>query len=317
MFWPLVEFFPSRFAKPTVLVIIGMTASPVSEADIEPRSYSNIPVGFNFLLAGYSYMKGSVAFAPTVPISNAKLETNSSVFAYVRSLDIWGKSGKLDIIIPEAWIAGQAEVEGEQRQRDIGGFADPLFRFYVNLYGAPALSLKEFAKYQQDIIIGVSLAVTAPGGQYDPGKLVNVGTNRWSLKPEIGVSKAWGPLTAEAAAGVFVFTDNNQPFQGNTLAQEPIYNLQGHLIYNFTQGIWGAFDANYYAGGRTTLDNKTADNLQQNWRVGGTLAFPLSRHHSIKINGSTGVYSRTGSNYDLVGIAWQYSWEPIALLCSP
>ena len=139
-------------------------------------------------------------------------------------------------------------------------------------------------------------------------KLVNIGTNRWSIKPEIGVSKAWGPLTAEAAAGVFVFTDNNQPFQGNTLEQAPLYNLQGHLIYNFTQGIWGAFDANYYAGGRTTMDNKTADNLQQNWRVGGTLAFPLSRQNSIKLYGSTGVYSRTGSNFDIVGIVWQYRW---------
>ena len=220
-----------------MLSILGMVNSPVSEADIEPRSYANIPVGINFLLAGYSYMKGNVAFAPTLPIENAKLETHSSVFAYVRSLDIWGKSGKLDIIIPEAWLSGQAELNGQQRDRQIGGFADPMFRFYVNLYGAPALSMKEFAKYQQDTIVGVSLAVTAPGGQYDPSKLVNIGTNRWSIKPEIGLSKAWGPLTAEAAAGVFVFTDNNQPFHGNTLEQAPIYNLQGHLIYNFTQGI--------------------------------------------------------------------------------
>jgi hypothetical protein len=291
-----------------VLAILGMTASSVSKADIEPRSYSNIPVGLNFLLAGYSYMKGNVAFAPTLPITNAKLETHSSVLAYVRSLDIWGKSGKLDIIIPEAWISGQAEVSEQQKNREIGGFADPMFRFYVNLYGAPALSMKEFANYKQNTIAGLSLAVTAPGGQYDPSKLVNIGTNRWSIKPEIGISKAWGPLTAEAAAGVFVFTDNNQPFQGQTLAQAPMYSFQGHLIYNFTQGILGALDANYYTGGRTTMDNKTADNLQQNWRVGGTLAFPLSRQHSIKLYGNTGVYSRTGSNYDIVGIAWQYRW---------
>jgi len=199
-------------------------------------------------------------------------------------------------------------VSGQQRDREIAGFADPLIRFYVNLYGAPALSMKEFANYQQDTIVGISLAVTAPGGQYDPSKLVNVGTNRWSIKPEIGLSKAWGRLTTEFAAGVYVFTDNDQPFQGGTLEQDPIYNLQGHLIYSFGSGIWGAFDTNYYTGGRTATDNKTADNLQQNWRVGGTLAFPLSRQNSIKIYGSTTVYSRTESNYDIVGIAWQYRW---------
>ncbi len=304
----LAECFPSRSIWLAVLLIPGMGNSPVSLADIEPRSYANIPVGINFLLAGYSYMNGNVAFAPALPIDNAKLETHSSVFAYVRSLDIWGKSGKVDIIIPEAWLSGTAEVSGQQQDRQIAGFTDPLFRFYVNLYGAPALSMKEFAKYQQDTILGVSLAVTPPGGQYDPSRLVNIGTNRWSIKPEMGISKAWGPLTAEAAAGVFVFTDNHQPFRGGTLEQAPLYNLQGHLIYNFTPGIWGAFDANYFAGGRTTMDNKTADTLQQNWRVGGTLAFPLSKQHSIKLYGNTGVYSRTGSNFDLIGIAWQFRW---------
>jgi hypothetical protein len=305
----LVEFFPSRFARfNAVWAILGMTTSPVNATDIEPRSYANIPVGLNFLIAGYAYTKGNVTFAPSVPITNGKLETHSGVLAYVRSLDIWGKSGKLDIIIPYAGTSGQADVLGEPRSREIAGFADPIVRFYVNLYGAPALSIKEFASYKQNTIIGVSLAVTAPGGQYDPSKLVNIGTNRWSIKPELGLSKAWGSLTAEFAAGVYVFTDNNQPFQGKTLEQTPIYNLQGHLIYSFGLGIWGALDADYYTGGRTTTDHITADNLQQNWRVGATLAFPISRHNSIKLNGSTGVYSRTGSNYDIVGIAWQYRW---------
>jgi hypothetical protein len=243
-----------------------------------------------------------------VPITNGKLEIHSIVLAYSRALDFWGKSGKVDIIIPEAWISGQAEVAGEQRSREIGGFADPLFRVYVNLYGAPALTMKEFAKYQQDTIIGVSLAVSPPGGQYDPGKLVNVGTNRWFIKPEIGLSKAWGPLTSEIAAGVYFYTDNNQLFQGDTLKQDPIYNLQGHLIYNFGPGIWGALDTNYYTGGRTTTDNKIADNRQENWRVGATFAFPVSRQNSIKLYGSTGVYSRTGSNFDIVGVAWQFRW---------
>jgi hypothetical protein len=170
--YPFIKFFPSRSARHAVLAILGMVNSSVSEADIEPRSYSNIPVGLNFLLAGYTYQRGNVAFAPTLPINNAKLETSSAFLAYVRSLDLWGKSGKVDIIIPEAWLSGQAEVLGQQKSRDVVGFADPMVRLYVNLFGAPAMSMKEFANYKQDIIVGVSLAVTAPGGQYDPQKLV-------------------------------------------------------------------------------------------------------------------------------------------------
>ncbi|NOT12520.1 MAG: transporter [Methylococcaceae bacterium] len=312
--WPervlylVVDTFVSRFAKLIVLAILGLASSWVRATDIEPRSYSNIPIGLNFLIAGYVYTKGNVTFAPSVPITNGKMEIQSTVLAYVRSLDIWGKSGKVDIIIPQAWISGQAEVAGEQRSREISGFADPIVRFYVNLYGAPALSMKEFAKYKQDTIIGASLAVSAPGGQYDPQKLINVGTNRWSIKPEIGISKAWGPLITEVAASVFVFTDNDQPFQGKTLEQDPIYSLQGHLIYSFGKGIWGALDANYFTGGRTTKDDRMADDLQQTWRVGATLTFPVSRQHSIKLYGNTTVFSQLGKNFDTIGIAWQYRW---------
>jgi hypothetical protein len=304
----VAQFLLSRFVRLVALTTMGIAFSPVLATDIEPRAYSNIPVGLNFLLAGYGYTKGNVTFAPSVPITNGKFEIHNTVLAYVRSLDFWGKSGKVDIIIPQAWLSGQAEVLGQSKSREISGFADPLFRLYVNLFGAPALSMKEFADYRQDIIIGASLAVSPPGGQYDPQKLVNIGTNRWAIKPEIGISKAWGPLIAEFAAGVFVFTDNDQPFQAKTLEQDPIYAFQGHLIYSFGSGVWGAIDANYYAGGRTARDNKIADDLQQNWRVGGTLSFPVNRQNSIKIFGNTVVHSRTESFFDTIGIAWQYRW---------
>lgn len=291
-----------------MLMILAAIAPRVDATDIEPRAYSNIPVGLNFLLAGYGFTKGNVTFAPSVPITNGKLEIHSSLLVYVRSLDLWGRSGKIDIIVPQAWLSGEAEVMGEPRSREISGFGDPLVRFYVNLLGAPALPLKEFTHYQQDTILGVSLAVSAPGGQYDPEKLVNIGTNRWSFKPEIGVSKAFGPLTLELAGGAFFFTDNDQPFRGMSLEQDPIYAVQGHLIYSFGYGIWGALDANFYTGGRTTKDGRTGDDLQENARVGATLAFPINRQNSIKLFGSTGVYARTGSNFDTVGIAWQYRW---------
>ncbi len=304
----MIKLAHSNSVRLVTLATLGMATWSVSATDMDPRSYSNIPTGLNFLVAGYANIKGNVAFAPSVPIKNASLETHSAVLAYARALDFWGKSGKVDVILPTVWLSGQAEVNGEQRDREISGLADTVVRLYVNLYGAPALSMKEFANYKQDTIVGVSLAVIAPCGQYDSEKLVNIGTNRWAVKPEIGISKAWGSLTAEAAAGMYIYTDNRQPFQGNTLEQKPIYNMQGHLIYNFRPGIWAAFDANYYTGGRTTMDGIESDNMQQSWRVGGTLAIPLSKQMSLKFNGSTSVFSRTGSSFDIMGVAWQYRW---------
>jgi hypothetical protein len=287
-------------------IAVGIASSRA--ADIEPRAYSNIPEGINFLLVGYAYNEGNVAFDPSVPIKDAQLTTQNLILAYARSFELWGKSGKFDFILPEAWLSGTAKVLGQTRSREVSGFADPVFRFYLTVIGAPALSLKDFASYKQNTIIGLSLAVTVPAGQYDSQKLVNIGSNRWSFKPEIGLSKALGSLTFELAAGAYFFTDNEQPFQGNDLQQAPIYAMQGHVIYSFGKGFWGSLDTNYYFGGQTTKDGVTSDQSQANWRLGATFTMPLSRRISVKIYGNTGIYSRTGSNFDTIGIIWQYRW---------
>lgn len=290
-------------------VIAAGLAAMVSRApaqDLEPRSYANTPVGMNFLVVGYSHLWGGVTVDPTIPLEDAKLAAETTVFAYARSLDVWGRSGKVDIVLPLAWLSGTATFAGLPRERDIAGFADPKFRFSVNLYGAPALSLDEFSKYEQDLIVGASVQVTPPGGQYDPHKLVNLGTNRWSVKTELGVSKRFGNLTLEAAGEGVFYTDNDEFLGNHTRAQDPIYGVQGHLIYSFPYHIWGSLDATFYGGGTTTLDGRLNRDLQENTRVGATLALPINRNHSVKLYGSTGVSARTGSNFDQVGIAWQY-----------
>ena len=167
--------------------------------DAEPRSYTNTPVGLNFLIAGYVYSQGKIAFDPQTSIANAQFHTDTEALAYVRSLDVAGKSAKFDVILPYSSFSAHALVDGLPKDRQMAGFGDPRFRFSINLFGAPALSVKDFANYQQDLIVGVSLQVSAPLGQYDNSKLLNLGNNRWSFRPELGVSKAWGPWTVEVA----------------------------------------------------------------------------------------------------------------------
>jgi hypothetical protein len=212
------------------------------------------------------------------------------------------------VVVPYAWVAGSAKVAGQPRKREVTGFADPRFRFALNLYGAPALSLSEFTDYQQNLIVGASLQVSAPLGQYDSSKLVNLGTNRWSIKPELGISQAIGPLTVDLAGGVSFYTDNDDFFGGHTRKQAPIYSFQGHLIYTCGRGVWGALDGTYYPGGRTTLDGVEGNDLQESSRVGLTLSLPVTRRNSVKLYASTGVATRTGTDFDAVGIAWQYRW---------
>jgi hypothetical protein len=298
----------------TTYAIVALTActlmagvSTARAQDIEPRAYSNAPVGVNFLIAGYVHTSGGLAF-DSLPVTNAQLDTSNAIVAYARALDLWGKSGKFDALVPYTWLSGTADFQGQPVEREVNGFADPKFRLSVNLYGAPALTRKEFADYKQDVIVGASLQVSAPWGQYDNTRLINIGTNRWSFKPEVGVSKALGQWTLEVATGATLYTDNKDFYGGNTRSQDPLYSTQGHVIYGFRNGVWASLDATYFTGGRTTINGVMNNDLQENWRAGGTLALPVNTYNSVKFYASSGVSARTGNNYDAIGIAWQVRW---------
>jgi hypothetical protein len=294
----------------TVKAVIALlfVAIQAHAGEIEPRAYVNTPVGINFLLAGYAYSDGGLSTSGSSPIKDAQLTMNTEVLAYARTLDVWGKSGKFDVILPYSQLSGTAMVAGRPRERKVSGFNDPLFRFSVNFYGAPALSLQEFANYQQDVIIGASVQVSAPLGQYDKEKLVNLGNNRWFIKPDMGISKAWGPLTVELSTGVSFFSNNVDYFGGKTLKQDPLSTTQVHATYSLGRGVWGALSWTYDYGGRTTIDGVRSDDFQINSRVGATLALPVNRRNSIKLFASRSLHTGAGTDFDLVGIIWQHRW---------
>ena len=291
------------------IAALGFGSLPQALAQsMEPLSYSNAPIGLNFLIVGGTHQTGSVLVDPTLPIKDVTAEVNTATLAYSHVFDFWGQSGSLAFVLPNAWLTASGEVFDQARSISRNGLADMTMRLAVNLLGAPSLTLQEFASYQQDTIVGVTLLVTAPTGQYDPSKLVNIGTNRWSFKPEVGVSKALGPWTLEAAAGVTFFTENDQFFGSGVRQQAPLYSVQGHAIFNFNPRLWGALDGTYYTGGHTTLNGKVGDDRQNNTRWGATMAYSLDRMNSIKGYFSSGASARTGTDFKIIGLAWQVRW---------
>jgi hypothetical protein len=295
----------------TLLLAMGamvLASQPARAQDIEPRAYSNAPVGVNFAIAGYGATRGGLAFDPTSDLKDPDLKMESLIFAYARTLDLWGKSAKFDAILPYAALDGTATYRGAPVERHVDGLLDPRFRLSVNFFGAPALGLKEFRHYRQDLILGASLQVGVPLGQYDPTRLVNLGNNRWLFKPELGASQAIGAWTLEGKVAANLYTDNKDFFGGQRRSQDNIYSLQGNVIYSFANGAWVSADVTWFEGGRTTLNGVRGNDLQQNWRVGATLAMPIDAQNSVKLHVSSGVSARTGNNYDGVGIAWQHRW---------
>jgi hypothetical protein len=291
-------------------VWLSASAVPIANAQsLEPRSYANIPVGTSFLILGYSHTRGGVAFDTSVPVSNPHLNVDSGILAYARAFDLAGSAAKFDVVVPVSSLEGAATNQGAPVERAVSGFGDPAFRLSWNFHGSPALTARQFASYRQDLLVGASVQVSVPVGQYDPAKLVNLGANRWFVKPEIGVSKALGPWTLEGKGSVTFFSGNDDFFGGNRRTQEPLYAIQGNVIRDFGAGRWMSVDATYFAGGRNTLNGTPLANLQQNWRVGLTLAMPVDAHNALKLAFSRGVSARTGNNYDLFGIFWQHAWS--------
>jgi len=297
-----------KFLQQFTAVLLLLGVSSVSAQELEPRKYTNLPVGVNFVGAGYAYTAGGVSFDPSIPLDNANIKINGPVLAYVRSIKIGGMSGRVNMALPYAWLSGSADYEGNRVSRDVSGLGDTRLGLTVNIVGAPPLSLSEYSSYNQDLIIGAGFQVYMPLSQYDPEKMVNIGTNRFTFKPEFGISKAFGRFSMELITGISFFTVNKDFYGGKTRSQAPIASLQGHAVYSFKGGIWAAFDANFYWGGRTTVDGETGQDLQQNSRFGLTLALPVSVRQTIKIYASSGVLTRTGTDFDVIGLLWQYRW---------
>jgi hypothetical protein len=297
-----------HFTAVAVILAAVTFCSALRAQDLEPRAYSNSPTGLNFLVVGYGYATGSVLTDPALPLDNVTNDSHFGASAYARSLNVFGKSAKVDVIVPFGSLYAKGLVFGKPHERFVIGLGDPAFRFSMNFIGAPALTAAEFKNYRQDLILGASLRVVVPLGQYDDTRLVNIGSNRWSLKPEIGCSKAFGRWTAEVAPAVTLYTDNGDFFGGHTRAQAPIYSVQTNLSYTFVPSCWLALNAGYFVGGRTTVDGTTNNDQQEGPRFGATLALPVTRNHSVKFYALTGFNADRQHDFDAVGVAWQYRW---------
>jgi hypothetical protein len=285
-----------------------VAAVPARAQSIDPRSFVDTPVGLNFLVAGYAYSWGSVAFDPSIPIENADITTQGGLVGYARAMNFWGLSGKLSGGGGFICADGSGDVQGVRETRDVCGLTDLNVLASVNFLGAPAIALSEYPRYKQGLLMGGSLAFTAPTGQYDATKLVNIGTHRWSFRPQLGISQAIDRLTLEFLGAVTFYTRNGDFYSGHKVDQAPLYSGQLNVIYTFRSGIWGAVGGTAYGGGRITTNGKPALEMQENWRLGATLVFPVSRHNSLKVWGSTGLYARTGGNFHTLAASWIYAW---------
>jgi hypothetical protein len=300
-----------RRARLTILLLIAACGASTGTfaQELEPRAYSASPVGTNFLVVGVGRSTGDVLFDPTVPITDVHAALNAVTVGVGRTFGLAGRLVLVTTAVPYSWGTIEGTVAEQGRQITRSGLADLRAKLSVNLRGNPAMAPAEFARAPRRTIVGASLIVAAPTGQYDNQKLINLGSNRWSFKPEVGVSRPVGRWDLDAYAGVWLFTQNERFFPGEFVRrQDPILSLQAHASYTIRSRAWLALDATWYSGGEARVDDGPPSLRQSNARVGAALAWPIGRQHSVKVAYSTGASTRAGGDFNTVAVAWQFLW---------
>jgi len=279
--------------------------------DLAPRAYVITPLHSNAITLTWAFYDGGLNLTATIPII-ATGRYNVPIFSYYHSLSLFGRSANITASLPYGVGNFEAAALGKQRSAYRSGLLDLSVRFSVNLKGGRAMSVEQFSKWRQKTILGASLRVLAPSGQYSPTQLITWGNNRWAFKPEFGYSGRWGHWVLDGYGGVWFYTTNSADFHIPRPApqtQDPVGSFEGHLSRDFGRGTWESMDGNFWWGGVTTLNGiRNPATRQTSSRLGGTAAFRVSKHQSLKVNYSGGTYIRYGGNWQNLSVAWQYSW---------
>jgi hypothetical protein len=297
---------PRSFVASILMAAVFEWPSESEAQELEARAFSPSPIGVSFLIAGAGRSEGAFVLDPASSVSDVEADISFVTLGGGYTFDLFGRQTRILAVFPYAWGDISGESGGVRQTLPLDGLTDPRIKLSVGLIGAPALSPEEFARTKRTTSVGASLTVTPPLGRYDPNSLVNLGYNRWGLKPEIGISHPVGNWTLEASGGVWLFSDNDEYFPGNARrSQDPIETVQVHVGYTIEDKSWLALDVAWFSGGETEIDGLANPDHQDNARLGLTYSMPVSKQQSLKLTYSTGSSTRRGADYDTVNITWQ------------
>jgi hypothetical protein len=300
------------------ILLAGVSTYACMAQDLAPRAYLITPLHSNAINLTYSFYNGGLDLNGVVPVAGATGTFSVPSISYYHSFGFFGRSANVAAALPYGVGTFQGSVLGTDEQIYRSGMLDLGLRLSVNLKGGPAMPVSQFLKWKQKTVLGLSLKVIAPTGQYDPAKLINWGINRWAFEPELGYSHRFGKWWLDGYGAIWFFT-TNQKFYSTPApqpqTQNPIGSLEGHLSYDAKKfrgkgtPLWFSVDGNFWYGGTTTLGGiSNPATRQTSSRIGFTAAFPLSLHNSIKTSFSTGAYVSYGGDYQNLSVSWQYSW---------
>ncbi len=283
----------------TLIFFLYSSALWCTAQELTPRLFWPSPKGTKVAVAGYSHVNGDVLLDPSIPLYEVDTRLNTGFFAYMQNFSLFGRTTNFLVELPYSWGITKGIVVNTPAERRLSGFNDLGITLAVNLLGAPSMSPSDFQWLRDNprVILGTSIKVLFPTGQYMTDRLINLGANRWAFKPELGsLIPLWPKLLLEIEAGVWFFTKDNDYIMG-IKKQEPILSGEVHLVKRFKPGLWVSLEANYFWGGRQKIGENQLADLQRNSKIGATVAVPIPRRHSFKFGYSIGTVTEFGTDF--------------------
>ncbi len=292
-----------------VLLLCSLTYFNGFSQELEPRAINNLPVGTNFLIGGYGFANGNLLLDPAIPIDDLNSNIHTGFAAYVRSINLFGLSAKVDAVIPYVLGDWEGDINGVEGFRSENGFGDLRLRFSFNFLGSKAMNVSDFANYKPENVSGISVQIIAPTGDYDPNELINIGSNRWAFKTQWGFARNINKWVVESYIGMWIFTNNSNFLNGNELSQKPLYTFKVHIIRELQKKMWLALNLGYGIGGKTELNGSPRDTEISTARLGLIYALPLAKRHTLKLAYISGFRFKKGSDFDAISLSYQYRWN--------
>ena len=303
-----------KFGVALGTIFSGFTLAPLEAQDVEPRRWGHLPMGSHFVGGAYAYTGGDIAFDPVLLIDDAELDLHTVAMKYVYSFEWFERSARIDLLMGYQEGRWKGLLNGVPASTDRSGLSDTVVRFSMNLIGAPPLDGEGFAEYRANLsgpetIAGVALSVHLPTGNYLEDRLLNLGANRFTFRPHFGVVHNRGKLSLEVTGSAWLYTENDEFYGGNKLEQDPLYSVQGHMVYTFRPGLWVGGGIAYGAGAESTLNGVKKGDDRSNLAWGVSFGYPINPRLGVKV-GYIGMRTQeeVGADLDTLTAAFSFMW---------
>jgi hypothetical protein len=326
---------PARFlAFITFAFVASLISGPASAQDDGARAYWKGRAGTNVMSFQYLNMNlqasDALQFDPAHYIyPSADAEANIFVASWARHMTLFDRPSVLSVNL----IGGSVDAEfdtnltppeflppgvipGASFSQSASGYGDPSVQLDVNLLGTPKINaIFDYLNYEPTWTLDAAVMLGVPLGEYDSNKVVNLGLNRFfgriafPFKYHFRVFSPGYMSSLEIVPSVWLFAENDD-FLGQSLENDPLFQLEAHWTHDFTRHFFGSIDLLYRNGFQSEFNSVDVGSDLEIGDLGFTLNFQVSDNVSLRTSFSSNVFGDSDIDNSMIRLQFVYMWDP-------